>query len=104
MNTTESNVTPSSICIPSDDVVARIIEGEIIIVPLVSGIGNTEDELYTLNATGQVIWEKLDGQKTLSEVAAMLASEYNSPLAEVEQDVLGFAAELTRRGILIVKT
>ena len=32
---------------PSEDVVAREIEGELIIVPLVAGIGDMEDELYT---------------------------------------------------------
>ena len=37
---------------PSEDIVAREIEGEIIIVPLVAGIGDMEDELYTLNETG----------------------------------------------------
>jgi len=39
--------------IPSEDVVAREIEGELIIVPLAAGIGDLEDELYTLNETGK---------------------------------------------------
>ena len=43
----------------SDDVVAREIEGEIIIVPLVAGIGDLEDELFTLNETGKAIWDRL---------------------------------------------
>ena len=33
----------------SSDVVARMIEGQVVIVPLVSGIGDAEDELYTLH-------------------------------------------------------
>jgi len=33
----------------SEDVVAREIEGQVIIVPLTAGIGDMEDELYTLN-------------------------------------------------------
>ena len=44
-------------CTPSEDVVAREIEGDVIIVPLVSGIGDEDDELYTLNPTGQAIWQ-----------------------------------------------
>ena len=47
---------------PSEDVVAREIEGELIIVPLVAGIGDMEDELYTLNETGRAIWDRLDGK------------------------------------------
>ena len=37
---------------PSEDVVAREIEGEFIIVPLAAGIGDMEDELYSLNESG----------------------------------------------------
>jgi hypothetical protein len=90
-------------CIPSEDVVAREIEGEVIIVPLVSGIGDEDDELYTLNPTGQAIWQKLDGQRTLKDVAALLAGEFDAPLPELENDVLGFASVMVRRGILVSK-
>ena len=61
------SVSLQTVCAPSDDIVAREIEGEIIIVPLVAGIGDADDELYTLNETGQAIWAHLDGQKTLAE-------------------------------------
>jgi hypothetical protein len=61
------------------------------------------DALYTLNETGQAIWQKLDGVKTLAQVAAALAVEFAAPRGELESDVLGFASELTRRGILAVK-
>ena len=33
----------------------REIEGELIIVPLVAGIGDADDELFTLNETGKAI-------------------------------------------------
>ena len=45
----EKQVTLNTICTPSEDIVARKIEGGMIIVPLVAGIGDTDDELYTLN-------------------------------------------------------
>ena len=99
----EIQLNLNAVCAPSEDVVARNIEGEILIVPLVAGIGDSEDELYTLNETGQAIWNKLDGRRTLQDVAMSLAGEFNAPLAEFERDVLGFASELTRRGILIAK-
>ena len=99
----EAQIILETICAPSEDVVAREIECEVVIVPLVAGIGDADDELYTLNETGQAIWKKLDGQRTLKDVAASLVSEYNTPLADLENDVLGFASELTRRGILTPK-
>lgn len=89
---------------PSDDVVVREIEGEVIIVPLVSGIGDLEDELYTLNETGRAIWRKLDGRKTLRAVADELAGEFEAPAGTIEQDVLGLMEELARRKMIARKS
>ena len=96
-------VTLETICLPSEDIVARDIEGDIIIVPLVSGIGDADDELYTLNETGKAIWQVLDGQRNLGQIAAALAGQFNSSEDEIAKDVLGFAREMVRRGILTVK-
>lgn len=88
--------------VPSEDIVARVIEGELIIVPLVSGIGDMDDELYTLNETGRAIWSRLDGEKSLREIAAELAVEFNTASGVVEHDVLGLIAELVRRKMVNV--
>ena len=99
----ETQINMDTVCAPSEDVVAREIEGEIIIVPLVAGIGDAEDELYTLNETGQAIWQQLDGEKSLGQIIQVLQQEYSVSSEELESDVLGFAQELTRRGILTSK-
>ncbi len=85
----------------SEDVVAREIEGEIIIVPLVAGIADEEDELFTLNATGKAIWDKLDGRRRLQDIISELSTEYQAPPGEIEADVLGLVTELVRRSMLI---
>jgi hypothetical protein len=85
----------------SDDIVSREIEGEVIIVPLVAGIGDAEDELYTLNETGKAIWNRLDGKKNLKEVAAELAEEFEAPLNEIETDVAGLISELVKRKMIV---
>lgn len=82
---------------------AREIEGELIIVPLVAGIGDMEDELYTLNETGKAIWARLDGQRTLRAVAAELTTEFSAPPGEIEKDVLGLMTELMRRKMVVVQ-
>jgi hypothetical protein len=88
---------------PSEDVVAREIEGEIIIVPLTSGMGDMEDELYTLNDTGRAIWAKLDGLKPLRAVVSELAAEFDAPLEVIEQDAVGLLEELARRKMVVRK-
>jgi hypothetical protein len=86
---------------PSEDVVAREIEGELIIVPLVAGIGDMEDELFTVNETGKAIWDQLDGGRSLAEVVAALAESYDAPPGEIERDVRGLVEELVRRRMLV---
>src|SRR5512133_3879235 len=86
---------------PSEDVVAREIEGELIIVPLVAGIGDMEDELFTLNETGRAIWSRLDGRATLDGVVTALAEDYDAEPGELERDVIGLVEELVRRRMLV---
>jgi len=89
--------------IPSQDVVAREIEGVVIIVPIVSGIADIEDELFTLNETGKAIWQQLDGKKKLGEIIKSMAKKFSATPGEIREDVLGLTSELLRRRI-IVKT
>jgi hypothetical protein len=83
--------------------VAREIEGELIIVPLTADVGDSEDELYSLNDAGKAIWDKLDGLRTLAQVAKELAAEYAAPASDIERDVSGLAAELVKRRMLLVR-
>lgn len=90
----------SRVFAPSKNVVARKIEDELIIVPIVSGIADAEYELFTLNETGQELWEKLDGVKTLEEIVAELREIFEDSRGEIEKDVMGLTEELLNRGLL----
>lgn len=99
----DTDIKLNQVYVPSDDIVARDIEGELIIVPLVAGIGDMEDELFSLNDTGKDIWRRLDGKATLADVAEALADEYGAQPDEIESDVVGLVGELVRRKMLVVK-
>ncbi len=90
----------SGIYVPSEDVVAREIEGEIIIVPLSAGIGDAEDDLFSLNETGRALWKMLDGKKTLAQIVKALGKQFDAPLARIEKDIAGLAGELLKRRII----
>lgn len=98
-----NHLIPESICSPSDDIVSREIEGELIIVPIASGIGDLEDELYTLNETGRAIWQHLDGSRNLADISRELSELYSAPLDRIVDDVLGLCTELVNRKILICR-
>jgi hypothetical protein len=90
-----------SVYAPSENIVARKIEGELIIVPLVAGIGDLEDELFSLNETGKAIWDRLDGKKRLKDVLGELSAEFDAPTGEIEKDLIGLVDELSRRKLLV---
>lgn len=96
-----AEIKPEAVYAPSDEIVSREIEGEIIIVPLTSGIGDMEDDLYTLNETGRAIWDRLDGKKTVKEAVEELSSEFEAPFQEIEKDVMGLLEELLKRRMII---
>lgn len=86
---------------PSEDVVSREIEGELILIPVASGIGDLEDELYSLNETGKAVWRALDGKKSLRQVAAELAADFAGLPEDIEADVKGLVQELLKRNIVV---
>ncbi len=88
---------------PSEDVVAREIEGEIIIVPLIAGIGDMEDELYALNETGRAVWGLLDGVRPLRDVVQELAGVFDATPGVIEEDVIGLLGELLKRKMVVEK-
>lgn len=94
------NLSLKAIYAPTKDVVAREIEGELILVPLTSGIGDLEDALYTFNAPGRALWNKLDGVSTLEQIADKITREFDGTKAEIEADVVGLANELQVRGMI----
>jgi hypothetical protein len=86
---------------PSGDVVSRVIGGEIIIVPLASGVADLDKELFTLNQTGLAVWTKLDGSRTVEQVAGEVAREFDAPEDTIRADVIELVSELFECGLLV---
>ncbi|MEW6333588.1 MAG: PqqD family protein [Thermodesulfobacteriota bacterium] len=88
----------------SDDVVSREIDGALIIVPLTAGVGDMEDDLFSMNETGTEIWNLLDGKKTIREIVDALAGQYRADAGEIEADVSGIVKELLKRRMIVEAT
>ena len=61
---------------PATEILARRIDQELILVSLAGGVGHLDDEIYSLNHTGEEIWKSLDGKKTLTMVINDLAPPF----------------------------
>ncbi|MBA7661298.1 PqqA binding protein [subsurface metagenome] len=85
----------------SHDLVEREIEGELIIVPLTSGIGDLEDELFSLNGVGRDVWARIDGKRRVSQIVRELEKIYQLEREKITADVLGFLAELRKRKLIV---
>ncbi len=97
----KTEVNLDDVYAPSDDVVAKEIDGEIIIVPLSADIGGIEEALYTMNDTGKAIWDRLDGKNSLKDVVEKLSIEYKASSGEIEKDVTKLVEELLIKKMLV---
>ncbi len=103
-NNNSSGIDPDGIYLPSEDVVARQIEDEFILVPIASGIGDMEDALYTLNETGRAVWERLAEDRTVNDVVDELLEEFDADRETVCRDVCGILAELLKLSMVERRT
>jgi signal peptidase I len=95
----EIKVNISDICVPSAHVLSFEIEGRIVIVSLLKGIADIDQQIYSLSETGLAIWQKLDGARMMGRIAAELSEQFSCPFEKIERDVLVIVSELLQLGI-----
>ena len=85
----------------SQSVVARVVAGETLIVPVRSKVGDLAS-IYSFNGTGTLIWKLLESPKTVAELAAAVAQEYAVEAEQAEHDVTEFVSEMKTVGLVEV--
>ncbi|MBN1812870.1 MAG: PqqD family protein [Anaerolineae bacterium] len=78
-------------------VVSRESDGELVVVLPEQG------KFVVLNGTGADVFQSVDGQRSLAEIAAALSERYDVPLEQTQTDVLAFAQKLLDRGAVSVQ-
>lgn len=87
--------------IRSRSVVARVVAGETLIVPIRGKVGDLAS-IYSFNGTGTLIWKLLESPKSVAELAASVASEYQVEPERAERDVASFVDEMKSVGLVEV--
>lgn len=87
------NVTLETRPTRSPGVVYRTIDGEAVLVDAQHG------KVRVLNEVAGRMWELIDGQRSLAEVAAIVSQEYEAQPDQVESDILVFLDDLMRKGL-----
>jgi hypothetical protein len=73
---------------------SRVIEGEAVILSMETKV------LRGLNPVGSRVWELIDGQRGVGEIAARIAEEFDVDAAAAAEDVEAFVGELLSRGLV----
>lgn len=81
-----------------DDVVAREVAGEAVLLNLASGT------YFGLNDTGSMIWQMIDeSSASLEEICDAIEEEYDVEREDIERDVLALVEELVEHGLLMLE-
>ena len=81
----------------SDDVVAREVAGEMVLLDLVSGM------YFGLDPVGSRVWARLsDSPAGLSDLADVVEAEFDAPRDVIEQDLVRLLEQLAEKGLVEV--
>jgi hypothetical protein len=58
----------------------------------------TQDVVYRLNEVGLFVWERLDGLRSVTSLAEVVAGRYSVERVEAENDLYRFLARLQQIG------
>jgi hypothetical protein len=84
-----------TILMRSADVPSRAVDGKGILVDLESGY------YFSLNRTGQFIWEQFDGSRTLHDIARLMVDQFDVDEETSLSDCIELADRLGADGLVV---
>lgn len=82
-------------------VVARVVAGETLIVPVRAKVGDLSS-IYKFNAIGTLIWKLLETPQSLTDLVSAVAQLYKVDITRVERDIAEFLSEMKSVGLVEV--
>lgn len=76
------------------DIIGHMAADELVLVLPIAG------EVKVLNEVGAHIWDHIDGQRNVREIAATLCAVFEVEQAQAEADTLAFLEALAQRGMV----
>lgn len=88
----------TTIPVKTDRSVARIVDGEAVVVEPGNGL------LNVINKVGTRIWELTDGKRTVREIAEQVAGDFDVARDRALADTIEFLQDLNAKGLVILKS
>ncbi|MBN1355345.1 PqqD family protein [bacterium] len=82
-----------------EHVVVREIAGETLLVPVRGRLADMQ-RVFTLNGMGRYIWENLDGQRDLSDIADNIRGDFETTGVDSETDLIQFIDDLQKAELI----
>lgn len=87
-------MTGDAVIFKKEGVIYRNVDNQAVIVDL-------ESSYYcNLNEIGTIIWEQIDGQKTLSDIAGYICDKFEIPEEQALEDVREFLDDIRKKGLI----
>jgi hypothetical protein len=80
-------------------VVARVIAGETLIIPVRKGVGDLAS-IYSLNPVATSIWQSIAKPRSKEEIVQVLREEFDGEGEGVYRDVEDFLIEMQAAGLV----
>lgn len=97
------DTSDGQVLIRSQSVVARVVGGQTLIVPIRGKVGDL-GSIYSLNRTGSLIWELLERPSTVYDLISAVAGEFDVDSTTAGRDVREFVCEMRSVGLVEVPT
>lgn len=85
--------------VKDDNLMARNIAGETLIVPIRNSIGDL-NSIYTLNEVGALIWQMIDERTRVNQIVEAVSTEYDVTKDEAARDVIELLDSMTAEGLI----
>lgn len=96
-----ATVNRDEMLVRSQPVVARLVAGETLFVPVRAKVGDLAS-IYSFNGTGTLIWKLLASPQTVAELATAITQEYEVEPERAELDVTQFVDQMKAVGLVEV--
>jgi hypothetical protein len=85
--------------VKDDNLMARNIAGETLIVPIRNSVGDL-NSIYTLNEVGARVWQLIDGRMSANEIVQTINAEYDVTADDAARDVVELLDSMQEAGLI----
>ncbi len=92
----------ADVVVRGEDIVLRKVAGESILVPVCGDLADMQ-RIFALDSVGEFIWEHLNGDLNLANIAEVIKAEFDVEADQVERDLIKFCQKLYENKLVVIQ-